>query len=244
MSRRGVRFRGRGSNPGIISGSFLPSKLTGLALWLRADLGITIGTGVSAWADQSGSGDANKNVAQATGAAQPTYTATDATFNGKSTLTLDGTDDQLLAAGSWAVAPPTTGTLFIVWKSVGTGFSFPIVDRGSNVYEFYQNTGANTDLRWFLSADLTSVSTSLNVKSICAIDMNGASSKIFQNAKTTPLVTGNPGTVATFGLNIGRAGLGNCTIAEIIIYSTRLSAANFGAVMDYLGSRYAITVAP
>ena len=42
--------------------AFLPTNINGVQLWLRADKGYAAGT----WADQSGTGDANKNATQAT----------------------------------------------------------------------------------------------------------------------------------------------------------------------------------
>lgn len=64
--------------------------------WLRGDLGITIVTGVSAWADQSGKGN---DATQGTGAAQPAYSASDATLDNQPTVTADGSNDVLSSAG-------------------------------------------------------------------------------------------------------------------------------------------------
>lgn len=63
--------------------------------WLRADLGITIVTGVSSWADQSSKGN---HAVQGTGTAQPTYNATDATLNNQPTVTADGSNDVMTSA--------------------------------------------------------------------------------------------------------------------------------------------------
>ena len=52
-------------------GGFVPPRLSGCALWLRADLGWTVtGSGVSAWLDQSGAGH---NASQVTDARRPAY---------------------------------------------------------------------------------------------------------------------------------------------------------------------------
>jgi hypothetical protein len=61
--------------------------------WIRADLGITLATGVSAWADQSGNGH---HFTQGTGSSQPLYNASDFTLNGRPSVTGDGVDDMLL----------------------------------------------------------------------------------------------------------------------------------------------------
>lgn len=67
--------------------------LGSLAWWVRADLGITTGTGVSAWADQSGNG---VDFTQGTGSAQPALVA--GTINGQPAVSFDGIDDWLSAA--------------------------------------------------------------------------------------------------------------------------------------------------
>jgi hypothetical protein len=62
-------------------------------LWLRADLAVTIATGVSSWVDQSSNAYAFN---QATGGLQPTRNAADAALNNQGTITGDGSDDYLL----------------------------------------------------------------------------------------------------------------------------------------------------
>src|SRR5271169_4249375 len=84
---------GFGSQPG-----FLPTDLPGCMLWLRASAGITIATGVSAWADQSGKG---QNATQGSGAAQPAYVA-----SGIGGLpSVEGTGSQYLVTGALSAAP-------------------------------------------------------------------------------------------------------------------------------------------
>lgn len=85
-----------------------PASILGasLKLDLDGDLGITLGTGVSAWADQSGSGN---NVAQGTGSLQFGYLT--AQVNGHNVVDCDGVDDfmagpavsNILTANAWTV---------------------------------------------------------------------------------------------------------------------------------------------
>lgn len=65
-----------------------------LAAWFRSDLGVTIGTGVSQWSDQSGRGN---HVTQGTGAQQPTYVA--GVLNGKPVLRFANASSQFLRNG-------------------------------------------------------------------------------------------------------------------------------------------------
>lgn len=76
--------------------------------FLSGDLGITIGTGVSAWGDQTGNG---RNATQGTAAAQPAYSASDSDFGGRGALSGDGVDDMLTVAWD-PPAPLTTNVWF------------------------------------------------------------------------------------------------------------------------------------
>src|SRR5262245_16371433 len=68
-----------------------PVMLSGLKLWLRADMGITLNSGnVSAWADQSGS---VQDFVQGTANKQPAWSAT--SMNGRPGITFDGSNDCL-----------------------------------------------------------------------------------------------------------------------------------------------------
>jgi len=110
--------------------------------WCRADLGVTVATGVSVWADQSGNG---KDYLQATAANQPALTAVDATLNNLPTIGFDGVDDMMLAAtlnfGLVAAAPicclmimKTTADLGHNMVLVGSG-----VDGGSHCVVYAPN---------------------------------------------------------------------------------------------------------
>lgn len=107
IRRPGARFN-RGRIQERVGAATTPLTILGsLAWWVRADLGITIGTGVSAWADQSGNG---VNFSQGTGAAQPAFIAS--AVNGQPAVRGDGIDDVLSA--TWARAAPGTQP-FYVW---------------------------------------------------------------------------------------------------------------------------------
>jgi len=99
--RPGARFSRR--SPGGAGGGVTPLTILGSLVrqWCRADLGVTIGTGASALADQSGN---TKNYTQGTAAFQPAVTASDATLSGLQTISFDGSNDTLVSA--LAMAPP------------------------------------------------------------------------------------------------------------------------------------------
>lgn len=77
--------------------------------WLRGDLGITIATGVSAWADQSGNGN---DFIQNTAGNHPSYNASG--LNGRGTLGFTrASNHRLDCAGFTLPAPGTTPTTFL-----------------------------------------------------------------------------------------------------------------------------------
>lgn len=102
--RPGARFnRGRvATQPQITPRTILGS----LAWWVRSDLGITIGTGVSAWADQSGNG---VNFTQASASLQPALIA--GALNGRPVVRSDGVDDYMTA--TWPRVSPGTQPFYI-----------------------------------------------------------------------------------------------------------------------------------
>jgi hypothetical protein len=83
----------------------VPSDLSGLRLWLRADdiTGLVDGDPIAAWSDTSGNAF---NFAQATAAKKPLYKA--GIVNGHAAARFDGADD-FLSGPSWATVINTTG---------------------------------------------------------------------------------------------------------------------------------------
>jgi hypothetical protein len=70
---------------------FLPTDIDNCAVWLRADLGISVVSGaVSSWMDKSGLGN---HMSQATSSKRPAYVAN--AVGGQPALSFDGVDDHL-----------------------------------------------------------------------------------------------------------------------------------------------------
>lgn len=231
--------------------AFTPTSISGCVLWLRADLGVTIGTGVSAWADQSGTGDSNKNCTQATGSNQPTRNSSDTAYNNQTTLSFASASSQFLQSGTWSTAPPTSAaTIFVVGNTDGTGARQAFTDGlSAATYGLWNNdNGSETNtVAFFLSAYLIKTGASLGSPSAVAVTCiaGSSSSAIFANAKTA-LGTGSPGTSSPTGLTLGAfAGGGsylNGKIAEVIIYNSDIGSSNRSLVWNYLGSRYGISI--
>lgn len=227
-------------------GAFIPTQLSGCTLWLRADLGTTIATGVSQWNDQSGTGDSNKNVVQATGSKQPTLTASDAAYNNQATLSFASASLQVLRSGTWSVALTQPTTVIVVGNwTVNSGGRFidGLTQHTLEILDNGASSGISIDASVQLSAGASSYDGSKAV--ICGV-FNGASSKIFKNNSQTPLVTGNAGATGATGTEVGAEANGsnylNGKIAEVIIYNKVLALSDQLTVFQYLGTRYNISV--
>lgn len=225
---------------GYVGSGFTPRSIAGCVLWLRADLGVTIATGVNAWADQSGVGN---NVTQGTGSKQPTVNTADAAYNGKDTFSFASASAQCLQ-GTFVSSITQPFTLFLVGQNGRSG-SQSYFD-GSTVggrCECYND--ATTDKVYAGSAFVSAADNSTSPR-IMTYEMNGASSKIYISSNTAA-VTGNPGTDGLAGATIGAAydkanDVLNGKIAEVILYTGALSAANQDMVRAYLSARYGIAL--
>ncbi len=234
---------------GRTGGGFLPTAIANIEAWYRADLGITLnGSNVAGWADQTGT-DANKNLAQSTAARQPAYNAVDAGYNGKPTVQFTKASVHYMFSGTWTSAPTTVGTTFLVMELDATGVQVPfcLSVTGNGIGELYGNGGGVTDLHYYAGADISIPNeVDFTAKHVYAVERNGASTKVYQDAKTA-LVTADGGNTAMSGIIIGAnsdagANPATCKIPEIISYARVLSPAELGTVLDYLGGRYGITI--
>ncbi len=89
---------------------FDPSSLTGLALWLRADEGVTSDGGlVTSWTDQSGLGH---DVMASDTAGQPSLVVSDPTYDDRPTLSFQTANTSLQASSTWHLVQPYT-VLFV-----------------------------------------------------------------------------------------------------------------------------------
>ena len=236
---------GMGFGGGASAAPWSPLNVTSAAikLWLRADKGTTIATGVSAWADQSGTGDANKNATQATGSMQPTLTASDAAYNNQATLHFSAAAQQLLATGTWASSFPVPRTIFVIGH--GSSASAMFVEGLTSVDRTSMQLSAGLDLQTYASQLLVSTALVSSPCVMAATFTSDATAAIFVSALTAN-VTGPTGGYTTTGLTIGAypapSNWLTGTIAEIAGYAGILSAPDFAAFMGYAGTRYGLTI--
>lgn len=229
---------------GVLGATYasLPSDVSGLTVWCRGD--VATGSPVSSWTDQSGNGN---HLAQGTAGFRPTI-GNSAAFNNLPVLTLDGSDDFLVTAGTVTYGP---FTIFIVSKftehdyvwdhngadytygAVGASFS---VTRGATSSQkdvdpaaFWTQTGAAVTFR--RSFDGTHAGNLLYKNGVLQATTNGAG-------------TGDPGTgTSAQVLALGSTAAGALPIAgevaEFIVYNRQLTAGEITLVEEYLRRRYA-----
>lgn len=219
---------------------FSPISISGCVLWLRADLGITLnGSNVSAWADQSGTGDANKNVAQASAPSQPTYTSSSANYNNEPIIS-DTVSIKLLKSGTWA-SPMTQPATIYAAGNMGTGRLFDGDTAAGGRMAILSSTN-----KWsmFAGTAILEGTTASSTRSVACAVFNGASSALYVTDPNTAQVTGNPGTngFARLGILDTWDGMGGGTeeLAELIIYSGAHTATQRSQVMSYMRARYGL----
>lgn len=240
VTRRPLNSRGI---PAAVAAAAAVTPLTifgaNLLQWVRSDLGITIGTGVSAWADQSGNG---KHYTQAVGAAQPSYSAIDATLNNRPSLTFDGVT-QSLTSSLTLPAPGTTPTfIWLVLKQIVWGNFRPIVGNANDGAPRFRMKPltATPSLTQSNAADV-------NPNTALAVGVWGRGELAYQNTVAdwlkliaTKVSGGSAGNSAGDGVvTISGSGFANnCGIAEVFYASAIPTVPQLAALDAYCTSLY------
>jgi len=231
---------------GPSAGAFLPTQISGLVLWLRADgiTGLNDADPVTTWSDESGN---SNDVTQSTAAKKPVYKTS--IVNGQPVVRFDGTDDYMDVVG---VSGLTAATFFMVYKAVtndsGDGYGHFGSESANNHYSFTdgniydgfgsavrRNTGNPTVVlsTWHIYA----ISVAANQWTSW---INGT--QHFTTAINTvgwdpdPVIgTGNDvyPPISTFGA---------ADFAELMIYDSVLSVDDRSSVHTYLGDKYGIII--
>jgi hypothetical protein len=227
-----------------------------LQAWLKADNGITFGTGssVASWTDMSGNGN---NATQATSSAQPILT--NGAINGLPSINFNGTNQCLVLPAGFANY--TAGaTIFIVtnptnlvekarWLSLGNGGPSGLFGDGE--FGFYEYPTDSQSIPYVISSSGgdSSVASSVTQNQYQVIETIQNGSAGTGNAYTNGLppiqTAGTLNAIANVTRNtnlIGQyTGGGNFFqgyIAEILIYNVALTASQRAAIETYLIQRY------
>lgn len=236
--------------------------LSPFARW-RADIGITIGTGVAAWADMV----SGRVLAQATGANQPSYSASHASFNDQPALTFGGFLISTDPASTWKFTHDGTGmevyivALGSVPNNENAGNRHIIsTNVGNSAGFFYRRAANSTNLTFQVQNDSGYSNLSVNSNDPSYNQNQAMFYHFWFNASQSPKwgntvndsggLTGNAGQppsaldpVATLYLgssNVGGPWLGQ--IAEVFIFNRTLtsgSGSERAAVAAYM-ARYGL----
>lgn len=247
-----VRIRGTAGRTSF----FQPTLLKDCAVWLRADLGITLdanGTSVSSWDDQSGHGNrvvTNPSVPTT----HPTYDINP--INGQPTITFDAAQSQYMwfnpslptgitaahafvvhrRAASTEVTPLYTG----FWKTVvGTDVAMPQVGSPPHIWDNFASTSPARDCG-------AVVIPSLAVPHVyeAASGASGWTSRLngtLQFTTATNTVWGFDANAVIGANNSGAPGpFYRGDWAEMVIYTRVLASAERALLIDYFNGRYGL----
>jgi hypothetical protein len=234
----------------------VPQQASNLALWLRADAGLTYsGSSVSAWSDQSGNG---MNATQTSGTLQPAL-ATGAvnsgvlptvTFNGSSQYMSTGPDFANLSNGAsiFVVTQPTTST--------GTRNFCSFGNSGNSDAVFAQAIGTQASLSAYNGTTGSTVTTTSHplttsqyqlVEAIYQPGSGGGTGTVYvngvQQAQATNLVSSLNSITRSdnlIGTGIGLSHYYNGGIAEILVFNATLTTAQRVSIESYILSKYAV----
>jgi len=222
--------RHRGTAP------FLPTDLTGLSLWLKADTGITLsGSNVTAWADQSGNG----NNATATDA--PTLT----TIGGKTFVNFAGgffTGDELLTQPYATIMVVAN---FTAARQVEVIFQQHNENDGDNLALYRGHAGADEEFAIYNGASFGSIATTSNNQTyLFGVTVNEVTGSLYLNGTADEV--GESGAITPAGLYyIGKWVSGDVVttemrMAEIVVYDRVLTTPERQQVETYLNTKYEI----
>ncbi len=226
---------------------FSPVQRSGLLFWYRSDLGITLnGSGVSAWADQSGNG---RDLTQATAAKQPIYSASDASYSGAPSLNFVSANVNTMSTAAFGSPIAQPGTVYIVTTFTGPASTeqhiFDAISFGHR-WSFYRNASAND---WVQTDGLGGGNDggASGAKSVFGLLYNTASSSVYRNDSVNALSSGALGGDTLAGITVGSLLSGGVnaydgSVTEILGIAGVDSQAQRTQMFSYLGARYGVAV--
>jgi hypothetical protein len=227
-----------GFNPSpVSSASFLdgdtpaPLRTAGLRLWVRADAGIVYGAGgsVSAWADQSGSGN---HLVQPTAASQPRLV--DGQPNGLPVVRFDGQGDAMLFTRRLT----TIRTVFwVIRADPSSNTAYRLLLGDSSVYDLCSGTPSAIWSAAYASPSVRSGETRLNGTLV-----NGSTTARPTSLSVISLVTTGDVSADAFSRDriYGRSWWGD--LAELVVYDRPLSDTERESIEAYLAEKHGLWV--
>ncbi len=226
-----------------------PASLPSLLAWWRADLGRT-GSPVTNLANQSGSGDTNRNLVIPAAGVGPNIVSADADFGGHDSLDFNGAGVNAIldSPGAWSggLAQPFT-VMAVVKRTAARAVNYHWDARtGNSPFQSAHYIKADTTTAAvFAGTELTLAAAGEASASVARGYYNGASSEISVNKKSAS-ATGNAGTQVVSGLCIGNyqgRGFPAGKWAEQWVVSGTIAAGDETLIAAYVLARYGISMA-
>lgn len=214
----------------------------GATAWYRADLQFA----PALWQEQVND-DPNKDLVQATGANQPTHTASNAAFGGQATVDFTpAVAAQFMASVAWAVPLVQPSTTFIVGSTDATNTTaFSADGIGATNRQEILKSGAPAHYKAGATTLLDTGKAVSTPPNIFIALLSGTQSSVFVNARTAA-VNGDAGTKGIDGLTVGadRSGANSLTgsIAEVAIFRNVLTPRARAMLLAYASQRYGIVI--
>jgi hypothetical protein len=232
---------------------FVPSQFTNCALWLRADLGVSLTSSnlVQHWTNQTG--DSQKDLVQSSTSNQPGYSASTAGYNSQPTLTFtfNMINPMYMVSNStsWtqSILPPSTFIWVAHNNSAGTTTEY--LQDGATTTDGYPAEYISPGSSPSINIAGLSASHSWSSPAVVMSEATDTpSSALYYNSLTSSFVTGtaNVGLHSlTFGAHSAAFGLGNYwegNVAEVIAYNRLLTLPEKSQLRNYLNARYAFSI--
>ncbi|MEC3875654.1 beta strand repeat-containing protein, partial [Chryseobacterium salviniae] len=220
--------------------------LNGLTRWHKADAGVTTATGVSVWVDQSSA----TTISQATAANQPVYNTTANLINFNSTITFDGSNDNLTNSITGLPQGAAASTFYFVDRPTASNTSRYAFGYGatSGTASFQAGpAGTFTTKQGGGSAFASQTNAyTVNIPSITRTGYDGTRAYLSHNAATEVLSTVYTQNVSTNAFAIGARSDGAANfftgdIPEVIAYGGKSTASELIRIESYLAIKYGIT---
>lgn len=221
-----------------------PRLLPGCVLWLRADLGVTVGTGASAWTCQA----SGTVFSQGTGSKQPTINAADAQLNGQRSLTFTPASSQSLVAASYAHAASSYLIVAAYYQTSTTGGQYLFAQSLFAMTPVDGSTG--TTIGYYDGAGWRQIAAPQTGAQIIAWDIRAGTSTAKTYRNGAPI--GSAQNYANFALT-GATAIGsnagatatffNGRLAELVVIDSPTDIAR-QRLTQYMGARYGIAVTP
>jgi len=223
------------------SRGFDPRSIANLAAWYDASISgcVTIATGVSRWADQSGNG---RDYIQSTGNNQPVLTSN--AINGLPAITFDGSNDFLQTA-TFTLGSPHTVFLVMKFVSAWSSGTQTVID-GFNGSSCRLTRTESTTGTYGTNIDNAASGISWTNWSVVAMQLNvGTGGSLTVNNSTVATTSSVGSQSSAAGLTLGRYGSAGIQYSPISVaaqlhYSRALTSTEITTASRGLGAKFGI----